>query len=320
MSGMPSSPRAKEYSELFDFFESLMKRRPRVEDKGATPDSETVEVETPPVPPELVPLFHRKVSGSKRAVFADVSDSDDDNEEGEDSGKDKRSGKDKKSVKDTKPGKAFPLPRNISPYPFSFKMMIHKIYEDEFLSKCNEFLAKSREQFKPLAEQPTPERSSPTSRPQAPILGGGKHNLPPTRPRRNTLATNRTNPPPISPRSPMPPPPRFPASAMRPLLDNSRDDERATKKRCTGHRLSAVEPVPGWVYHSEVASAARDSKESFDAPAAKEGEAPATRYKGLGLGHPSTNVSSSSTPSKKRVRTRAVSMAGPGPTTQRLMV
>ena len=48
-----------------------------MEDKGAAPDSETVEVETPPVPPELVPLFHRKVSGSKRAVFADASDSDD---------------------------------------------------------------------------------------------------------------------------------------------------------------------------------------------------------------------------------------------------
>ncbi|KAI4521836.1 hypothetical protein K525DRAFT_269480 [Schizophyllum commune Loenen D] len=311
MSGMPSSPRAKEYSELFDFFESLMKRRPRVEDKDATPESETVEVETPPVPPELVPLFHRKVSGNKRAVFADVSDSDDeDSDDG--SSKDKVSGKDKKS------GKAFPMPRNISPYPFSFKMMIHKIYEDEFLSKCNEFLAKSREQFKPLAEQPTPERSSPTSRLQAPILGGGKHNLPPTRPRRNTLATNRTNPPPASPRSPIPPPPRFPASTMRPLLEASRDDERATKKRCTGRRLSAVEPVPGWVYHSEIASAARDSRESFDAPpgsAAKEG--PATRYKGLGLGHPSTNVTGS-TPSKKRVRTRAVSMAGP--TAQRLMV
>ncbi|KAL1762757.1 hypothetical protein FB107DRAFT_198726 [Schizophyllum commune] len=318
MSGMPSSPRAKEYSELFDFFESLMKRRPRVEDKGAAPDSETVEVETPPVPPELVPLFHRKVSGSKRAVFADASDSDDENE-GESCGKYKRSGKTQESSKDKKTNKAFPMPRNISPYPFSFKMMIHKIYEDEFLSKCNEFLAKSREQFKPLAEQPTPERSSPTGRLQAPILGGGRHNLPPTRPRRNTLATNRTNPPPSSPRSPIPPPARFPAAAMRPLLEARRDDERATKKRCTGRRLSAVEPVPGWVYHSEIASAARDSKESFDAPAAKEGDAPAGRYKGLGLGHPSTNVTSS-TSSKKRVRTRAVSMAGPGPTAQRLMV
>ncbi|KAL1733325.1 hypothetical protein EV714DRAFT_282010 [Schizophyllum commune] len=316
MSGVPSSPRAKEYSELFDFFESLMKRRPRVEDKDATPESETVEVETPPVPPELVSLFHRKVSGSKRAVFADASDSEEDG----DSGKGKEKGKDKDSSKHKKTNKAFPMPRNISPYPFSFKMMIHKIYEDEFLSKCNEFLAKSREQFKPLAEQPTPERSSPTSRLQAPILGGGKHNLPPTRPRRNTLATNRTNPPPTSPRSPMPTPTRFPAAAMRPLLEANRDDERATKKRCTSRRLSAVEPVPEWVYHSEIASAARDSKKSFDAPAAKEGEAPATRYKGLGLGHPSTNVTSSSTPSKKRVRTRAVSMAGPGPTAQRLMV
>ncbi|KAL1710832.1 hypothetical protein EV121DRAFT_285258 [Schizophyllum commune] len=316
MSGTPSSPRAKEYSELFDFFESLMKRRPRVEDKGATPDSETVEVETPPVPPELVPLFHRKVSGNKRAVFADASDSDDEDSD-EYSGKDKGSGKAQESSKDKKSNKAFPMPRNISPYPFSFKMMIHKIYEDEFLSKCNEFLAKSREQFKPLAEQPTPERSSPTSRLQAPILGGGKHNLPPTRPRRNTLATNRTNPTPTSPRSPMPPPTRFPAAAMRPLLEANRDDERATKKRCTGRRLSAVEPVPEWVYHSEIASAARDSKDSFDAPAAKEG--PATRYKGLGLGHPSTNATSS-TPSKKRVRTRAVSMAGSGPSAQRLMV
>ncbi|KAL1742119.1 hypothetical protein HDZ31DRAFT_84356 [Schizophyllum fasciatum] len=308
MSGIPSSPRAKEYSELFDFFESLLRRRPRAQDTDATP--ETVEVETPPVPPELVPLFHRKVSGSKRAVHTSAAGADSDVDSDSDDGCNDGSSS----------SAAFPMPRNVSPYPFSFKMMIHKIYEDEFLSKCNEFLAKSRAQFKPLAEQPTPERSP---RAQVPILGGGKHNLPPTRPRRHSLATGRgtlpTSPrsplPPRSPmpsRAPMPPPARFPMPSLRTILDSSHDDVRAAKKRCTGRRLSALDPVPGWVYHSEVAAAARDSRESFEA--AKDGAA--GRYKGLGLGHPSTiNVS---TPSKKRVRTRAVSMAGP--TARGLMV
>ncbi|TRM65394.1 hypothetical protein BD626DRAFT_546898 [Schizophyllum amplum] len=290
MSALPSSPRAKEYSELFDFFESLTKRRPRAYD--ADPTSETVEVETPPVPLELVPLFHRKVSGGRtRAILNDNVDNEDDEDKGQ----------------------AFPMPRNISPYPFTFKMMIHKIYEEEFLSKCNEFLAKSREQFKPLAEQGEQERkgAGASLRPHGMVLSGGKYNLPPTRPRRHSVTTARTVLP-TSPRavaSPcptIPTAPRFPASVMRPILDVGRNEVRAAKKRCTGRRLSIAEPVPAWVYDSAVASTARASIESFGA-AAPAKEAHASRYQGLGLGHPS----STGTPSKKRVRTRAVSMACP---------
>ncbi|KAJ7623237.1 hypothetical protein FB45DRAFT_991727 [Roridomyces roridus] len=216
---MPSSSDEKraEFAKLFDLFEMLATRRSQVTVTQSIVD-DTCGI---PIPADLEPVFHslatvvppRSVRPRRNTVAAlgrtatyadDASDTDSDMDEEE------------KSLA------KFPLGKT---YAFTFKMMIHKLYQvDEWAQKVRDVLQRSQIEYKPLAEQPILKR---TDGPAAAADGRVHFNKSPI--------VQRTQ---------------------------SRGTLHAIKKRCIGRRktLSSVlapdAPIgEGWFYDSAVSAA-----------------------------------------------------------------
>ncbi|KAJ7668326.1 hypothetical protein B0H17DRAFT_1209938 [Mycena rosella] len=250
MTATASDAKTAEFAKLFDLFEMLATRRSR---RTATTESSLEDTRAIPVPADLEPVFRslatvvappcgrrrrNTVAALGRTTHPD-SDADSDSEV--------------ESVA------KFPLGKT---YRFSFRMMIHKLYEvDEWAQKVRDVLKKSQIEYKPLAEREEARKVAAVVAPVADgrvhfkteVTFGGKKNMPlaPSRPRSHSVAgPARAFANVRTPVSPTPP---------SPVHD---DDARAVKKRCTGRRksvsglLSPATPIgEGWIYDAAISSA-----------------------------------------------------------------
>jgi hypothetical protein len=144
----------------------------------------------------------------------------------------------------TDSGAAFPLGKR---YPFTFKMMLHKLYDlEEWAKKVKDVVEMSQKQFKPLAERECEERQ----REGEGYRGTGKgKRVALTRARSHSvMGTRRT---------------KEGAGPPSPIMRQTRENEfRALKKRCIGRRKSvagsmrdATGVVRGeWIYDAAVSS------------------------------------------------------------------
>jgi hypothetical protein len=163
------------------------------------------------------------------------------------------------------------FPSNGKKYPFTFKMMLHKLYElDDWGKKVKEVLEKSQTQYRSLAEKEAEEKSAASLERKekgkgketgkvhfaaGSGIGGGRR--PTTRGRSTSLGGAA-------------------AQKVAPVAKVSTlgEDLRAIKRRCVGRRKSTIrlvdgkteqaEPKAAWIYESAVASVDRDSRERND--------------------------------------------------------
>ncbi|KAJ7281552.1 hypothetical protein C8J57DRAFT_1056322 [Mycena rebaudengoi] len=250
----PADARTAEFAKLFDLFEMLATRRSRM----TVAESIVDDTRTIPVPADLEPVFRSlatvvtpRQSATSRprrntvaalgrtTPFPDDSDSDDSD--------------------DVESVAKFPLSGKT--YSFTFKMMIHKLYQvDEWAQKVRDVLKKSQIEYKPLAEQTMEKRTSDTVvegnalvvtdgrvhfKAEVPV-GSGKKSLPL---RRHSVAVAGKTAAVAA---------RLPATTTT----TAPEDVRAVKKRCIGRRKSAsgavAEPEArisgGWVYDAAISS------------------------------------------------------------------
>ncbi|KAJ7612509.1 hypothetical protein DFH06DRAFT_1345038 [Mycena polygramma] len=230
-----SAEKTAEFAKLFDLFEMLANRRSRrTPATGSTLDDTcaiTVPADLEPVfrslataVPPRQPLSGRArrntVAALGRTTFPDDDDSDSDVE----------------SVA------KFPLGKT---YTFTFKMMIHKLYQADESSTSQ--LAE-KEQVKKVEAAASPPVADGHVRFKAEVTVGGKKTMP--------LAPSRTRSHSVAGPSRMVANTRAPsATSATPPPITLHDDARAVKKRCIGRRksvsgpLSPASPVgEGWIY------------------------------------------------------------------------
>ncbi|KAK0218255.1 hypothetical protein IW262DRAFT_1249608, partial [Armillaria fumosa] len=159
-------------------------------------------------------------------------------------------------------------------YPFTFKMMLHKLYElDDWEKKVKDVLERSQNEFKPLSE--TPEKPKEKERNVASVLASPEPRVrfdkdaTTGRPRRGSVATTTIRPT-TRPRSHTVGAIGRPKDLVtaREKLEKSKETDRETpdevrivKKRCVGRR-QPNEPIPEdssvrrqhWVYDAAVSS------------------------------------------------------------------
>ncbi|KAJ6581479.1 hypothetical protein B0H19DRAFT_1207424 [Mycena capillaripes] len=249
MAASTTSPeKTAEFAKLFDLFEMLANRRSRVAATGSTLD----DARAIPVPADLEPIFRslatvvpprqprsgrvrrNTVAALGRTTHPDDSDSDSDS--------------------DIESVAKFPIGKT---YAFTFKMMIHKLYQvDEWAQKVRDVLKKSQIEYKPLAEREDVKRVETGVSPvadgrvhfKAEVTVDGKKTMP--------LAQSRARSHSIA----------GPSRIIRALSATPpialQDDARAVKKRCIGRRksasglLSPATPIgEGWIYDAAVSSA-----------------------------------------------------------------
>ncbi|KAI0311865.1 hypothetical protein OF83DRAFT_1087406 [Amylostereum chailletii] len=167
----------------------------------------------------------------------------------------------------TTPQDNFPLAHKR--YPFTFKMMLHKLYNlDDWAAKVRDVLAASQEQYRPLEAAPDP--ASPSSPPGTPVRS--RVHSPPTSP---TFSAAFAPVPQDAPSSPSPgrSPMRRRAMTVAEPKENKAPSgpglgagaalpPRALKKRIVNRRRSVSGPFEkagekaggGWVYDAAVSS------------------------------------------------------------------
>ncbi|KAJ7504405.1 hypothetical protein B0H11DRAFT_515705 [Mycena galericulata] len=248
MASSPSDDKRAEFAKLFDLFEMLATRRSRVTATQSILD----DTRTIPVPAELEPVFRSLAtvvpprSGRPRrntvAAFGRTTYPDTDSD-----------ASDSDSDVDIESVAKFPLGKT---YSFTFKMMIHKLYQvDEWAQKVRDVLKRSQIEYKPLAEQ-APVRKGEAVHPFADgrvhfkgeVRVGSNKSIP--------LAEGR---------------PRSHSAASKAAASTSVRSQgsavptgtlHAVKKRCIGRRkslcgvFSPTAPVgEGWIYDAAVSSA-----------------------------------------------------------------
>ncbi|KAJ7898403.1 hypothetical protein B0H13DRAFT_2337453 [Mycena leptocephala] len=208
---MATSPeKTAEFAKLFDLFEMLANRRSRIAATGSTLD----DTRAIPIPADLESVFR---SLATTVVPLRQSPSN-------------------RSRRNT-----FPLGKT---YTFTFKMMIHKLYQvDEWAQKVRDVLKKSQIEYKPLAER---EEVKKVETDASPVAAGRVHfKAEPFHRRPSKIAANA----------------RAPSAALT-VATTVQDDVRAVKKRCIGRRKSVSGPLSpaspigeGWIYDAAISSA-----------------------------------------------------------------
>ncbi|KAJ6591595.1 hypothetical protein DFH09DRAFT_179114 [Mycena vulgaris] len=271
-----SDAKTAEFAKLFDLFEMLATRRSRRPATEPSPE----DTRAIPVPADLEPVFRslatvvappsrrrrNTVAALGRTTYPD-SDGDSDS--------------------DVESVAKFPLGKT---YTFTFKMMIHKLYEvEEWAEKVRNVLKKSQIEYKPLAEREQVkkvEQAAPVADGRvhfkAEVTVGGKKTIPlaQSRARSHSVAGPARGIANIRPPVPVPP-----SSTIH-------DDARAVKKRCIGRRksvsgsLSPATPVgEGWVYDAAISSAEfRDRVSIETTPTFTAAPRPRPRYQSLQTG------------------------------------
>jgi hypothetical protein len=160
-------------------------------------------------------------------------------------------------------------------YPFTFKLMLHQLYEiEEWAKMVHDVVENSRVQFKPLAEQqhqPHRKEGGPIKRdPDAAHCNNdadgdvsGMLAKMTIRPRAKSHAATTTTTPNANAKD---------AAMLRPsgaLTPNaSRRESRALKKRCVGRRRSfGVSLTEGWVYDAAISCV--ENRPSGESPRAR---------------------------------------------------
>ncbi|KAJ6493548.1 hypothetical protein C8R47DRAFT_410639 [Mycena vitilis] len=283
MAATTSAEKTAEFAKLFDLFEMLANRRSRRTATGSTLDDTcaiTVPADLEPVfrslattVPPRQPLSGRArrntVAALGRTTFPDDNDSDSDVE----------------SVA------KFPLGKT---YTFTFKMMIHKLYQaDEWAEKVRDVLKKSQIEYKPLAEKEQVKKVEAAASPpvadgrvrfKAEVTVGGKKIMPlaPSRPRSHSVAGPSRMVANI--RAPS-------AAAATPPPIALHDDARAVKKRCIGRRKSVTGPLSpaspvgeGWIYDAAISSAEIRERVTVETTTSTPAIRPRPRYQSLQTG------------------------------------
>lgn len=251
--------RTAEFARLFDLFERLASLRPRTR-SGESSTNATDDIHMP-VPPELAPVVHSlaTIVGTRKHRV---------NEQRSPFGGRPRSktlaaprvpGSEIDESDDEESLAKFPVGKQ---YPFTFKMMLHKLYElEEWANKVKEVLERSQIQYKPLAERDQGIEDVEVAvksdghvrfRPGVARAGNKKGSPPLARPRSHSVAT-----PLAKGRDSL----AHAVQQPRTKGANQRDDVRALKKRCVGRRKSMSEPIGevgrmggGWVYDAAISS------------------------------------------------------------------
>ncbi|PPR03786.1 hypothetical protein CVT24_007528 [Panaeolus cyanescens] len=282
----PSDAKVAEFAQLFDFFEKLASRRSRKSKQDASTISE--EIREAPLPKDLVPVVKRlstivpaarkqdayPTTRPRRNTMASVLDrkassmslklSDESSDEDEAASLAK-----------------FPLAKK---YPFTFKLMLHKLYrKDDWAKAVKDMLTKSKNEYKSLAEKEQElenvvDEGGKKDEDDTGMASNGSLQFkvgPPPRSRRNSFASGvrqrsqsavgvRRNSMMVS--SPISVTPRSPVPGTAPA-----PDVRAVKKRCVGRRRSMSGPLNGddasplsngklkgtWVYNSAISYSER---------------------------------------------------------------
>jgi hypothetical protein len=142
----------------------------------------------------------------------------------------------------------FPLEEK---YPFTFKLMIHKLYElREWAAKVKEVVEKSQKQFKPLSEKEVDDRKSGGIAKEGPVVASERKGTMPLTSKRSNLAmaTAKTRDGTVVP-------------AVKPTGSGMRAGTVVLKKRCIGRRKSTGGPSGnanqvnvGWSYDAAASS------------------------------------------------------------------
>ncbi|KAJ7890566.1 hypothetical protein B0H14DRAFT_1109791 [Mycena olivaceomarginata] len=257
----PSAEKTAEFAKLFDLFEMLANRRARAAATGGSTSLD--DTHAIPIPADLEPVFRslatvvpprqplsgrarrNTVAALGRTTYPDT-DADDDTASDSD---------------DVESVAKFPLGKT---YTFTFKMMIHKLYQvDEWAQKVRDVLKRSQIEYKPLAEREVVKKvaaEAPAGEGRvhfkAEVTVGGKKKTMP-------LAPSRTRSHSVAGPSRTPAHTRAPStSAALPVPATIPDDARAVKKRCIGRRKSVSGPLSpasplgeGWIYDAAISSA-----------------------------------------------------------------
>lgn len=148
----------------------------------------------------------------------------------------------------------FPLGSDTS-YRFTFKMMLHKLYEvEDWGKKVQDVLDQSKKAYKSLEETEAEKALVVKSKTQSPKSGNAEMRVrfeETTKPRgRRTSIAGRTRSHTITGTGK--PPASRPILTFSPIMPES--DVRVVKKRCVGRRPSTVGEDKHWVYASAVSS------------------------------------------------------------------
>jgi hypothetical protein len=252
---MATSPeKTAEFAKLFDLFEMLANRRSRIAATGSTLD----DTRAIPIPADLesvfrslattvVPLRQSPSNRSHRNTVAALGRTTEGDGDGD------------SDDSDVESVAKFPLGRT---YTFTFKMMIHKLYQvDEWAQKVRDVLKKSQIEYKPLAEREEVKKVETDASPvaagrvhfKAEVTVGGKKTIP--------LAPSRARSHSIAAPSKITANVRAPSAALT-VATTVQDDVRAVKKRCIGRRKSVSGPLSpaspigeGWIYDAAISSA-----------------------------------------------------------------
>ncbi|KII87290.1 hypothetical protein PLICRDRAFT_250992 [Plicaturopsis crispa FD-325 SS-3] len=222
--------RTAEFARLFDLFEHLASR-------GA-PSTPASSEDAPAVPKDIAPVIRNLAAllGTRNpAESAPASSS-------------LVLGRPRRNTVAAPPSTAplnttatFPLGAQ---FPFTFKLMIHKLYDlEEWADKIRAVVQASQDRFKPLAEAATSTSTTPAAE------AAPKKSV--TRARSQTVVGARGHP---AIRSPKP----------------DEAQARAVKKRCVGRRKSVSGPMAspgaaegGWVYDAAVSSVEREERPRY---------------------------------------------------------
>lgn len=258
-----------EFARLFNFFERLASRRVRSADQDGSVD----DLRSLPIPEELEPVIKslstivgtskiackarsrsNTVATANRISAADSDGSDDEDEE---------------SLA------KFPLGKR---YPFTFKLMVHKLYRvDEWAKTVKEMLEKSKMEFKPLAEQDAVVEDDNAEEEKDDNVNEGKNTVH-FKVRANSDGGRRASvgggrqrsqsvvvlgPKIVGPASPL----------LKSPGSGGQSEFRPLKKRCVGRRKSMSGPMNGdsvtgriggsWVYDAAISSAEHPASTTF---------------------------------------------------------
>ncbi|KAJ6607503.1 hypothetical protein B0H10DRAFT_552666 [Mycena sp. CBHHK59/15] len=301
-----SDSRTAEFAKLFDLFELLATRRSRMTVAESTLD----DTRSIPVPAELEPVFRslatvvgtrqpatgrlrrNTVAALGRTAFANDSDASD-------------------SESDVESVAKFPLGKT---YTFTFKMMIHKLYQvDEWAQKVRDVLKRSQIEYKPLAEQEVKKPAAPEVVTdgrvhfKAEMTVAGKKSMPLARPRSHSVAGVGVGK-------------GSGAAALTRAQQAAvavQDDARAVKKRCIGRRKSVGGLLPestpdapmsgGWIYDAAISLVEVRERAPVEVTTSFPGFVPPRpRYQSLQSGRKKMG------PSARRIISAAVSKDGAG--------
>lgn len=262
---MSSSAKTAEFARLFDFFERLASRCAQSSD----PDMPMDDLRSLPIPEELEPVIKSlsTIIGTSKAACSRALDSRPRRNTVAATKRTSAADSDDNSDEDESFAK-FPLGKR---YPFTFKLMVHKLYRvDEWAKTVNEMLEKSKMEFKPLAEQDAVAEEEKAEEEEDDVTavnkntvhfkvgvsngGGRRGSVVGGRQRSQSVVVLGTKL--VRPTSPLP----------KSLGSGGQGEFRALKKRCVGRRRSMGGPMEkesvggritgdSWVYDAATSSA-----------------------------------------------------------------